>query len=212
MDHLANECARKGYLTALEWLHVRKGIALSAKTMYAAALYGHRAMVVWLHDNKCPWDKAVYHIAQHRGFTSITLYMREAGFEDVAGIPQSRLPPPDFFGTSAICVSNSNTQLLSTEAPKELGYACVALNYIDILRGLVEDDNLPLDEFCCCIAAERGNVSMLAYLRDECKCPWDESALRGAVGAGQGHMIVYLLENDCPQYEISASCNTCVVS
>jgi hypothetical protein len=212
MDHLANECARKGYLEALQWLYVRKKASLSARTVYAAALHGRLGVVKWLHLAGCPWDKATYHIANYRGYTAITNYMREEGFDDVADIPKSGLPPVSFFSAVSACRPLPETgPILSDEAPRELGYVCTALRKMDILRDLVETNHLQVDEFCCCIAAERGDVPMLAYLRDECECPWDERALRGAVGAGQGHMVLYLLENGCPKYKIAPDTG-CVIS
>ena len=47
-----NECCRRGWLPAVQWLHANHQEGCTDDAMNLAAKYGHLEVVKWLHDNR----------------------------------------------------------------------------------------------------------------------------------------------------------------
>ena len=50
----------------------------------------------------------------------------------------------------------------------------------------------------CKVAAERGDLEMLKYLREEHHCPWNEEVCRAAAEGGHLEVLKWLRANGCP--------------
>ena len=59
----------------------------------------------------------------------------------------------------------------------------------------LHENGCPWDEVACKTAAEGGHLDVLKYLHEN-GCPWDGRAWLAA----RESAIVYLEENNCPQY------------
>jgi hypothetical protein len=195
MERLTNECAKRGMVDALQWLYVSKRCTFTSNTCYTAALHGNLDTLKWLRSVGTPWNQSVYSAAVLGKHPLVTEYIK-SNSEYRFAVTTSNVPCAEFIGTP--CVGIAST-VQPAAPPAGLATACVSLGELELLQAMVAE-GANVDETSCALAAKRGNLTVLRWLREDALCKWDSRTFDAAARTGQGHVIDYLLEMKCPHY------------
>jgi hypothetical protein len=169
--------ARAGDVAALQALHAA-GWRLSEATCAAAGEGGHTPALQWLRslEPPCPWNAHTATEAAAGGHLDTLRWALQDG-----GCP----------------------------AAPELCLWAVDGGHADVLRWLVEEWrghawDETVDAACCALAAGRGDLATLQYLRAH-GCPWDGQTLGAADGEEHADVAAWARVHGCPEPDTASS-------
>lgn len=174
--------AKNGNLDALKWMHFEKGCLWNEGAFYGAIQSGNLDMVKYLVEQKCPYDL----IEATRVSCGVSIEMFEL-MKSYGGFKWKQNDSRANIYTASRCLveaaRNGKIDILNYfKKSYSVLFDLIKLKHSDI----------------CSAAALHGNVSVLEWLRNE-KFVWNEWTFALGVRGGDGKVVEYLLQNQCPK-------------
>jgi hypothetical protein len=183
-----NSAAFNGDIILMIWLH-ENGCPWDEGTCANAADGGHLDCLVYLHEHGCPWDERVCRYSVEKGNMNCLVYACENGC-------------PFTEETSEAAVDRGEIEYLVYLRKKGCpwyGNACLLFarsGNLDCLS-YANKDGCSWDENTCRTAAYNGNLRCLMYARVN-GCPWDANTCTSAAEGGHIECLMYAHWHGCP--------------
>ena len=200
-------------LSVVKFLHEHEGYVLSSEACATAAATKNMPLLLYLHEQNCPWDdRTILSAIFSRNLDALNYACANGCL-----LPDHAMEAAAVLGGVAVMnalhsfgVSFPDTVYLNLDNVTSIEYLrsvgcewntnqcehCATAGKLECLQ-YAHENGCPWDATVCAAAARYGRLDCLQYLHEQA-CPWDERTMADAAQYGEFECLKYAREHDCP--------------